>query len=78
MSQAKAFNNNITKVAATQPSVAVTRPPKRAADPAAAEHHEQGIKTPASGGDTADSRWPRWPNAWPDGSRQSRSRRAGQ
>jgi hypothetical protein len=84
MSQVDAFNDNVAGVAAARPpvTIAVTRPPDRADDPAATEHRAKAIKTkviktPAPGG-TADSRWPQWPNAWPDGSRQSRSRRTGQ
>jgi hypothetical protein len=80
MSQVDAFNANVTGVAATQPStaMAVTKHPQRAADPAATEHQTKMIKAPASGNNTADSRWPQWPNAWPDGSRQSRSRHTDQ
>jgi hypothetical protein len=71
MSQAEAVNDNVTEVAATLPSMARARHPKMAAAPAAAQHEEQGIETPADVGSVAVSRWPRWPNAWPDGSRQS-------
>jgi hypothetical protein len=74
MSQVEAFNDNVTEIAATQPSMAVTRARNRASDPTATERKAKEIKPPTSGINPADSRWPRWPNAWPDGSRQSRSR----
>jgi len=70
MSQVEAFNDNAT---ATQPSmvIAMTRPRSMAAELAAAERDEQGVETPAPAGGTTASGWPQWPNAWPDGSRQS-------
>ena len=72
MSQVVAFNDNVTEIAATQRpmSIAATRPPDRSADLAATENQAKEIKTAAPGVNTANSRWPRWPNAWPDGSRQ--------
>jgi hypothetical protein len=78
MSQVEAFNDNVTEITATQPFMALTKPPKRATDPVAAELEKEGTQTPAPGGNPRDSRWPRWPTAWPDGSRQSRSRQADQ
>jgi hypothetical protein len=73
MSQVEAFNDNVTEVVATQPSMAmaIARSHSRAADPAEAEHDETRIKTGARTGRTTDSGWPQWPNAWPDGSRRS-------
>jgi len=71
MSQVEAVNDNVTEDAATQPSVVMTRPPGPADDPGAPKHGKEKGKTAASGGSKANSRWPLWPNAWPDGSRQS-------
>jgi hypothetical protein len=71
MRQVEPVNDNVTDVAATQPSEAITRLSNKEADPAAAEREAEGSKTSASRGNTTDSRWPRWPNAWPDGSRRS-------
>lgn len=73
MSQVGAFNDNVTEVTGTRPpmAMAITRPHRRAADPAEPEHAEGRAKTAAPARRAADSGWPQWPNAWPDGSRKS-------
>jgi hypothetical protein len=74
MSQVEALSDNVTEIAAAPPSMAMAAPPTMAADPEATEHTAKETKTPktpAPANNIADSRWPRWPNAWPDGSRQS-------
>ena len=69
MSQAEGFNDNDNDmdIAVTRPSMPATIRPEEARDPAAAEG--PGAQGPARAANRRDSRWPRWPNAWPDGSR---------
>lgn len=78
MSRVEGFNNNVTDITATQPFVALAKPSREATDPAATEHQGQRAQSPAPGTNPRDTRWPRWPKAWPDDSLPSRSERAGQ
>jgi hypothetical protein len=71
MSQVDGFNDNVTDITATRPFMALTKPAKGTGNPAAAVHEYEGTQTPAPGANPRVTRWPRWPTAWPDGSRQS-------
>jgi hypothetical protein len=78
VSQVEGFNDNDNDndndmdmdIAVTGPLVPAATRPKGAGDPAAAEG--PGAQGPALGANRRDSRWPRWPTAWPDGSLRSR------
>jgi hypothetical protein len=70
VSQAEGFNDNDTDIAVTRPSMPATTRRNGASDPAAAEGTD--ALGPAIAANHRDNRWPRWPTAWPDGSRWSR------
>ena len=78
MSQIEGVNDIVTDITATQPSIAATDPPKDATNPALSDQEVEGTRTQTPGANTRDTRWTRWPAAWPDGSLPSRSGRAGQ
>ena len=67
MSQAEGFNDNDMDIALTRPSMPARIRPKGARNPAAAEGPD--AQGPALAANRRDNRWPRWPTAWPDGSR---------
>jgi hypothetical protein len=78
MSRVEGVNDNITDNTATQPFMVLAKPSTEAIDPAATEHQGQKAQTLAPGTNPRDTRWPRWPKAWPDDSLPSRSEKAGQ
>lgn len=82
MSQVEGFSIS-SDIPATQPFTALADPPRdgsdpEAADEAAAQQDSRGTRTQEPDTSARDTRWPRWPASWPDGSLPSRSARAGQ